>query len=152
MTVDALWILEATDVAANQQNAQFFCGIANGPAHSTFNFSSLPPSRYAVAFVHATGIGAPQQIALVLKDVGGAWKIAGFSFRPLTLAGHDALWHWSQARDYAKKKQLWNAYFYYATAAYLATRRLISRPGTSRNLCRSRRQVRRLTCRARAIP
>src|SRR5258707_3802151 len=27
MTVDALWILEATDVAANQQNAQFFFGI-----------------------------------------------------------------------------------------------------------------------------
>jgi len=40
LTVDALWILEATDVAANQQNAQFFCGIANAPAHSTFNFSS----------------------------------------------------------------------------------------------------------------
>jgi hypothetical protein len=121
LTVDALWILEATDVAANQQNAQFFCGIANAPAHSTFIFSSLPPSRYAVVFLHATGISAPQQIALVLKDVGGAWKIAGFSFRPLTLAGHDALWYWSQARDYAKKKQLWNAYFYYATAAYLAT-------------------------------
>jgi hypothetical protein len=121
LTIDALWILDATDVAANQQNAQFFCGIANAPAHATFNFSSLPPSRYAVVFLHATGISAPQQIALVLKDVGGAWKIAGFSFRPLTLAGHDALWYWSQAREYAKKKQMWNAYFYYATSAYLAT-------------------------------
>lgn len=121
LIVDSAWILDAADIAANQQNVQFFCGIANAPAHATFTFTSLPVDRYAAVFLHATGISAAQQIGLILKDVGGAWKIAGFSFRPLTLSGHDALWYWMQARSYAAKKQIWNAYFYYATAAYLAT-------------------------------
>lgn len=121
LIVDSVWILDAAEVAANQQNVQFFCGIANAPAHATFTFASLSVDRYAVVFLHATGISSPQQIGLVLKDVAGAWKIAGFSFRPLKLAGHDALWYWTQARSYAAKKQMWNAYFYYVTAAYLAT-------------------------------
>jgi hypothetical protein len=121
VTIDGMWILDAGDLAANQTTAQFFCGIANGPAHATFAIPSLPAGRYAAVFLHASGLAAPQQIGLVLKDLGGdAWKIAGFSYRPLTLAGHDTTWYWSQARAYAKKKETWNAYFYYATAVYLA--------------------------------
>lgn len=120
LTVDTLWVLDATDLDAKQRDVQFFCGIANAPAHATFTFSSLPADRYAVVFLHATGLSTPQQIGLVFKDAAGVWKIAGFSFRPLALAGHDGLWYWSQAREYVKKKQPLNAYFYYATAAYLA--------------------------------
>ena len=121
ITIDGMWILDAADMPANQTTAQFFCGIANGPAHGTFTIPGLPAGRYAAVFLHATGVTAPQQIGLVLKDMGGdAWKIVGFSFRPLTLAGHDATWYWTQARAYAKKQQPWAAYFYYATAAYLA--------------------------------
>ena len=37
------------------------------------------------------------------------------------MAGHDSLWYWTQARAYREKGQKWNAYFYYTTAAYLAT-------------------------------
>lgn len=120
VTVDGMWVLDATDLAANQTTAQFFCGIVNAPAHATFTLPSLPAGRFAAVFLHATGVAAPQQIGLVLKDLDGdAWKIAGFSYRALTLGGHDATWYWSQARAYAKKKELWDAYFYYATAAYL---------------------------------
>ncbi len=31
------------------------------------------------------------------------------------------MWFWAQARDFAKKGQHWNAYFYYQTAASLLT-------------------------------
>jgi hypothetical protein len=47
------------------------------------------------------------------------WKLAGFFVRPLTIGGRDGVWYWTQARAYANKKQFWNAYFYYQTAALL---------------------------------
>lgn len=37
----------------------------------------------------------------------------------MTAAGHDGVWYWSSARNFAKKNELWNAYFYYQTAAFL---------------------------------
>jgi hypothetical protein len=64
----------------------------------------------------------PQQISLILQnDPEGSqqWKLAGLFVRPLTEAGHDGLWYWKQARDFAGRKQNWNAYFYYQTAAFL---------------------------------
>ncbi len=63
----------------------------------------------------------PQQIALLLQSLnaGSPWQLAGFFPKPLTVAGHDGLWYWKQARAYAQKKQMWNAWFYYSTAASL---------------------------------
>ena len=37
------------------------------------------------------------------------------------VAGHDSVWYWTKARAFNQKGQKWNAYFYYTTAAYLAT-------------------------------
>lgn len=37
----------------------------------------------------------------------------------MTAAGHDGVWYWTAARNYAQRKQDWNAYFYYQTAAFL---------------------------------
>jgi hypothetical protein len=31
------------------------------------------------------------------------------------------VWYWAQARQYAQKRQDWNSYFYYQTAAFLLT-------------------------------
>ena len=49
------------------------------------------------------------------------WKLAGAFIHPLTSAGHDGVWFWTQAREFAKKGQHWNAYFYYQTAVSLLT-------------------------------
>ncbi len=38
--------------------------------------------------------------------------------KPLSVAGHDGLWYWKQARIYAQKKQIWNAGLL-STAVYL---------------------------------
>lgn len=119
VTVNHLYDLNATDLKS-EQDTQFFCGIGGTPLSVVLNFQSLPPGHYALALLHATGVKQPQQMAFVLA-LDGSWKLAGFYARPLQVASRDSLWYWVQAREMAKKKQLWNAYFYYQTAQYLTT-------------------------------
>jgi hypothetical protein len=121
LTVDDIYLLDATDLKSAQE-AQFFCGVAGSALTVEVTIPNLPPGKYALAIVHATGVQQPQQLSLVLQnDPAGSseWKLAGFFTRPMTMGGHDGLWFWRQARDYAAKKQSWDAYFYYQTAQYL---------------------------------
>lgn len=119
LTADALYQLNATDLAAAQE-AQFFCGVPGSPLIVTLTIPNLPPGQYALAVLHATGVEHPQQLSMILSNSGGGgWKLAGFFTRPMTLGGHDGVWFWQQARAYAAKKQSWNAWFYYQTAQYL---------------------------------
>lgn len=119
LTADALYLLDATDLTSIQE-AQFFCGVAGSPLIVTLTIPNLPPGKYALVIVHASGVEHPQQISMILSSAeGGAWKLAGFFTRPMTLGGHDGLWFWREARAYATKKQDWNAWFYYQTAQYL---------------------------------
>jgi hypothetical protein len=121
LTVDALYQLDATDLKA-PQDAQFFCGLPASSLTVEINIPNLPPGKYALAVVHATGVKNPQALSMVLSnDPAGSsiWKVAGFFVRPMTMGGQDGLWFWKQARDYAAKKQDWNAYFYYQTAEFL---------------------------------
>lgn len=121
LTVDDLYLLDATDLKAAQES-QFFCGVAGSALTVEVTIPNLPPGKYALAIVHATGVKQPQQLTLVLQNdpVGGQdWKLAGFFTHPMTMGGHDGLWFWRQARDYAAKKQVWAAYFYYQTAQFL---------------------------------
>ena len=85
-----------------------------------FTIPQLPQGRYALTLVHATGVKQPQQMAFLLQK-NGDWQMAGFFVKPLLVAGHDSVWYWTQARAFGQKNQKWNAYFYYTTAAYLAT-------------------------------
>lgn len=121
-TVDDLYLLDATDLKPNADgdNVRFYCGVFNLPQRTTISFGSLPSGRYALSLIHATGVLLPEQMAVIFEDSNDQWKLAGFSSRQLTMAGHDSLWYWKQARAYASKNQKWNAYFYYATARYLA--------------------------------
>jgi hypothetical protein len=121
ITVDAVYKLDASDAKPGDEQEQFFCGAADSSLHVTFSIQHLPPGLFAFALVHATGVGKPQQIALLLQSLnaGGAWQLAGFFPKPLSVAGHDGLWYWKQARTYAQKKQTWNAWFYYSTAISL---------------------------------
>jgi hypothetical protein len=121
LTIQSIYNLRATDLKA-AADTQFFCSVPGSQLLITISIPQLPPGDYAFAVVHATGTKQPQQLSMILaNDPAGSaqWKLAGFFVRPLTAAGHDGVWYWTQAREYAKKQQNWNAYFYYQTAAYL---------------------------------
>jgi hypothetical protein len=121
ITVDAVYKLDASDAKPGDDQEQFFCDAGDNSSHVTFSIQHLPPGQFAFALLHATGVARPQQIALLLQSVntGGPWLLAGFFPKPLSVAGHDGLWCWQQARNYAQKKQTWNAWFYYSTAISL---------------------------------
>ena len=122
LTVDALYNLNASDLKAGSEQAEFFCSVAGSALVVTITIPQLPPGNYAVAVLHATGVEHPQQLTLILQnDPAGSsqWKLAGLVIRPLTAAGHDGVWYWKQGRTYGAKQQNWNAYFYYQTAAFL---------------------------------
>lgn len=121
LTVNGIYGLHATDLKA-PADAQFFCSVPGSQLLVTITIPQLPPGDYALAVVHATGVKQPQQLTMILQnDPAGStqWKLAGFFVRPLTIGGHDGVWYWTQARAYANKRQLWNAYFYYQTAERL---------------------------------
>ena len=121
LTIESIYSLKATDLKA-VADTEFFCSVPGSQLLITISIPQLPPGDYALAVTHATGVKQSQQMSMILaNDPSGSaqWKLAGFFVRPLASAGHDGVWYWTQARAYAAKKQNWNAYFYYQTAAYL---------------------------------
>jgi hypothetical protein len=120
VTIDALYGLDASDLKAAAEDTAFFCGVTGSPVHVDITIPQLPQGRYALVLVHATGVKQPQQMAFLLQK-NGDWQLAGFFVKPLLMAGHDSVWYWTKARAFQQKGQKWNAYFYYKTAAYLAT-------------------------------
>jgi hypothetical protein len=123
LTVDDLYLLDAADLKTAEET-QFFCGVAGSALTVEVTIPALPPGKYALAIVHATGVKQPQQISLVLQNdpAGSAdWKLAGFFVKPMMMGGHDGIWFWRQARDYAARQQLWPAWFYYQAALTLET-------------------------------
>jgi hypothetical protein len=121
LTIQSIYSLHATDLKA-PTDTQFFCSVPGSQLLVSISIPQLPPGDYAFAIVHATGGKQPQQLSMILaEDPAGSsqWKLAGLFVRPMTAAGHDGVWYWTQAREYGKKQQRWNAYFYYQTAAYL---------------------------------
>jgi hypothetical protein len=116
ITVDGLYLLDASADAQGEARTDFFCG---SPL-VVLNFTNLPPAVYALAIVHATGVAQPQQISLILaKSAGDRWMLAGFFDKPMTAMGHDGLWYWTSARQYAQTKMNWDAWFYYRMASNL---------------------------------
>jgi hypothetical protein len=83
------------------------------------NFTNLPPGNYALVIVHATGVPKPQQISLILSESADqSWMLGGFFSKPMTEAGHDGLWYWVSARNFAQRNMNWEAWLYYRMAAY----------------------------------
>jgi hypothetical protein len=116
ITVDELYILDASNDSASATQAEFYCG---SPVVS-LSFPALPAGIYALAIVHSTGVPHPQQISLILsKSANGRWLLAGLFDRPMTEGGHDGLWYWVAARKFAQTKMDWNAWFYYRIATNL---------------------------------
>jgi hypothetical protein len=116
ITVDALYDLDASGEAQGAAQTQFFCG---SPV-VVLTFANLPPGKYALAVVHATGVQQPQQVALILaQNLPTQWMLAGINAKPMIEAGHDGLWYWVSARKYAQMNGKWVAFFYYRLAADL---------------------------------
>ena len=124
LTVNDLYALDATDLKSTGEDVQFFCSVPGSQLLVTVTLAALPPGSYALALMHATGVAAPQQFALVLQNTGTSsaahWELAGFFARPLTLAGHDSNWFWTQARALKAKDDPLSSFLYYQAAAYLA--------------------------------
>ena len=122
LTINALYSLKAANLKATQDETQFFCSVPGSGLVISVTIPQLPPGDYLLALLHASGVEHPQQLSLLLQnDPPGTphWKLAGLFVRPLTAAGHDGIWYWTAARNYAQKKQDWNAWLYYQTAAFL---------------------------------
>lgn len=146
LTVDNLYLLNARNSSAANSTAIFYCGLPGSLLTVALHLPDLPRGSYAVAILHASGVEHPQSLTLVLKQAdeptsatgsaasaatnsatdsstGSAtrpdWLLAGFFPHPLTLASHDGLWYWTQARQYAQQKMQWNAWFYYQAARSL---------------------------------
>ena len=114
VTVDDLYSLDASSDQPNA-SSQFFCG---SPI-VVLNFSGLPPGKYALAILHATGVKQPQQISFILARSGSQWLLAGFFAKPMVEDGHDGLWYWVTARRYKRMNGNWSAWIYYRMAANL---------------------------------
>ena len=124
VTTTNLYALNAADLAGSQDDVQFFCSVPGAQLLVTVTLSELPKGDFALEVLHATGVKAPQQFALILENTGSAsaprWQLAGFFARPLTMDGHDSTWFWQQGRELKTKGQNWSAFFYEEAAAYLA--------------------------------
>ncbi len=113
ITVDSVYDLDASTDQPGAANTQFFCG---SPV-VIINFNNLPPGKYALALLHATGVKEPQQVSLILaQGPDKHWMLAGFFAKPMIQAGHDGLWYWVSARKYAEANGKWAAWFYYRLA------------------------------------
>lgn len=115
ITVDNLYLLDASENPAAPAETDFYCGSPVVSLH----FGSLPRGTYALAINHATGVKDPQQISLILAQANGRWLLGGFFVKPMLTAGHDGIWYWENARKYAQAKDAWSAWLYYQAASDL---------------------------------
>jgi hypothetical protein len=114
-TITGTYLLDASQSKAALSRADFYCGIYNSRDRVGFSIPNLPPGRYAIAIQKVSGKD-PITLTLILQDMGGAWKLAGYYPRLDAIGGHDGEWYLTKARDFKAKGQLHDAWFYYLTA------------------------------------
>lgn len=121
---DTVWLLDASTAKlgadGSPQDAQFVCSLKPGTSQVSFLIPALPPGTYGMVVLDAVGTGEPWQVSLLLRESApGTWQLGGLFPRATTAAGHDGIWYWKAARDFAAKNQHWNAYTYYIEAETL---------------------------------
>ena len=123
LTVEQVYVLDASELKraadGSASDAQFFCSLNHSIAEADFLIPDLLPGRYGFAIVDVTGVPAPWRLSFLLRQDPGGWAMAGFYPKPMTAAGHDGLWYWTQARTMAARKEHWNAWLYYQQAESL---------------------------------
>ena len=98
--VEDVYVLDASSLQptnGTNPDATFFCALNQSAAETEFAIPQLPPGRYGFAIVDMNG-SAPWRLSLLLRQEGGAWKLAGLYPKAMTAGGHDGLWYWKQAR------------------------------------------------------
>lgn len=113
--ITGTYLLDATQSKTPLARADFYCGIYNSADRIGFSIPNLPPGRYAVSIQKVNGKD-PITLTLILQEMGGAWKLAGYYPRLDAIGGHNGEWYLSKARDFKAKGQLLSAWFYYLTA------------------------------------
>ena len=113
--ITGTYVLDASQAKTTLPRADFYCGIYNSPDRIAFFISNLPPGRYALVFQKVAGKD-PITLTLILQEVTGAWKVAGYYPRLDLIGGHDGQWYLARAREFKAKGQLHNAWLYYLTA------------------------------------
>lgn len=126
IAVEQVYLLDGTQLKKNADgaapDAQFFCSLNKSAAEVDFFIPGLLPGRYGFAMVDVKS-ASPWRLSFLLRQGTGQnqgrWEMAGFYPKPLTAAGHDGLWYWTQARAMAARKENWNAWLYYQQAQAL---------------------------------
>ena len=123
LTVEQVYLLDATQLKRGADgslpDAQFFCSLNKSMAEADFLIPGLAPGRYGFVIVDAADGNSPWRLSFLLRQDQGQWAMAGFYPKPLTAAGHDGLWYWTQARAMTAQKERWNAWLYYQQAESL---------------------------------
>jgi hypothetical protein len=127
-TVDQVYLLDATSLKRNPDGsapgAEFYCSLNRSTMETEFSIPALPPGKYGFAMVTVApppdaAKPAPWHLSLLMRQEQGKWLLAGFYPRPMTAAGHDGLWYWTEARQLVTAKEPWNAWLYYQAAQIL---------------------------------
>ena len=114
-TITGTYLLDASEAKAALPRADFYCGIYNSADRIAFFIPNLPPGRYAIVLQKIEG-KEPITLTLILQEMAGAWKLAGYYPRLSSIGGHDGQWYLTKAREFKAKGQSHNAWFYYLTA------------------------------------
>ena len=114
-TFSGTYILDASQAKGALPRADFYCGIYNSPDRLVFTITNLPAGRYALVMQKVAGKD-PITLTVILQEVNGSWKLAGYYPRLDSIGGHDGQWYLTKAREYKSKNQLHNAWFYYLIA------------------------------------
>jgi hypothetical protein len=122
-TVEQVYLLDGTQLKRGADGslpeAQFFCSLNKSVAEADFMISGLAPGRYGFVIVDVIDTSSPWRLSFLLREDQGQWRLAGFYPKPLSAAGHDGLWYWTQARTMTAQKERWNAWLYYQQAESL---------------------------------
>jgi hypothetical protein len=119
-SVHSTYLLDASGGPATLENATFLCGVFNSENSLAFSIPNLPAGRYALIILEASGQRGSYWLSLVLQQLNGSWRLAGFYPKQRRVGDKGPGWFLTQARGYRAKGQLRNAYFYYLTARDLA--------------------------------
>jgi len=121
--VEQVYVLDGTQLKRGTDgtapDAQFFCSLNKSVAEADFLIPGLAPGRYGFVIVDVRDGSLPWRLSFLLRQDQGQWAMAGFYPKPLTAAGHDGLWYWTQARTMTSQKEHWNAWLYYQQAESL---------------------------------
>jgi hypothetical protein len=123
LSVEQVYLLDATQLKRGADGslpeAQFFCSLNKTVAEADFLIPGLAPGRYGFVMVNVVDATSPWRLSFLLRQDQGQWVMAGFYPKPMSAAGHDGLWYWTQARTMTAQKERWNAWLYYQQAESL---------------------------------